>query len=147
MGVVGQEKHLQGSVLMVLPGPVRLFTLTGNYYIHLMTTTVVLLNMSHISVDLWRGKNTHVEFVFMYFYMFVFIVQDMIYLAVQNSSKQKMTFAFFLTGEITQVLESIPWVRCSTGNLYIHVCVFYNSSSSPLRPSSSVTRPECSEGV
>ena len=26
--------------------------------------------------------------------------------------------AFFLAGEITQVKESIPWVRCASGNVF-----------------------------
>ena len=34
-----------------------------------------------------EGKTTHAEFVFMKLYRFVFIVQDMIYLAVQSSNK------------------------------------------------------------
>ena len=29
----------------------------------------------------------------------------------------KMQVAFFLAGEITQVKESIPWVRCASGNV------------------------------
>ena len=27
--------------------------------------------------------------------------------------------AFYLAGKITQVTESIPWVRCASGNVYI----------------------------
>ena len=30
-----------------------------------------------------------------------------------------MQVAFYLAGEITQVIDSIPWVRCASGN----VCV------------------------
>ena len=26
--------------------------------------------------------------------------------------------AFYLAGEITQVIDSIPWVRCASGNVY-----------------------------
>ena len=29
-----------------------------------------------------------------------------------------MQVAFYLAGEITQVKESIPWVRCASGNVY-----------------------------
>ena len=29
-----------------------------------------------------------------------------------------MQVAFFLAGEITQVKESIPWVRCASGNVF-----------------------------
>ena len=29
-----------------------------------------------------------------------------------------MQVAFYLAGEITQVKESIPWVRCASGNIY-----------------------------
>ena len=33
-----------------------------------------------------------------------------------------MQVAFYLAGEITQVIDSIPWVRCASGNVYlIHV--------------------------
>ena len=32
-----------------------------------------------------------------------------------------MQVAFFLAGEITQVKESIPWVRCASGNVYSHL--------------------------
>ena len=34
-----------------------------------------------------------------------------------------MQVAFYLAGEITQVKESIPWVRCASGNVWIFVCV------------------------
>ena len=30
-----------------------------------------------------------------------------------------MQVAFYLAGEITQVEESIPWVRCASGNVFI----------------------------
>ena len=30
-----------------------------------------------------------------------------------------MQVAFYLAGEITQVKESIPWVRCASGNVYL----------------------------
>ena len=30
-----------------------------------------------------------------------------------------MQVAFYLAGEITQVTESIPWVRCASGNVYL----------------------------
>ena len=29
-----------------------------------------------------------------------------------------MQVAFYLAGEITQVKESIPWVRCASGNVF-----------------------------
>ena len=29
-----------------------------------------------------------------------------------------MHVAFYLAGEITQVIDSIPWVRCASGNVY-----------------------------
>ena len=29
-----------------------------------------------------------------------------------------MQVAFYLVGEITQVKESIPWVRCASGNVF-----------------------------
>ena len=29
-----------------------------------------------------------------------------------------MQVAFYLAGEITQVLDSIPWVRCASGNVF-----------------------------
>ena len=29
-----------------------------------------------------------------------------------------MQMTFYLAGEITQVKESIPWVRCASGNVY-----------------------------
>ena len=30
-----------------------------------------------------------------------------------------MELAFILAGEITQVKESIPWVRCASGNVFV----------------------------
>ena len=30
--------------------------------------------------------------------------------------------AIFLAGEITQVKESIPWVHCASGNVFIQTC-------------------------
>ena len=32
---------------------------------------------------------------------------------------ESMQVAFFLAGDITQVKESIPWVRCAFGNVYV----------------------------
>ena len=32
---------------------------------------------------------------------------------------EPMQVAFYLAGEITQVIDSIPWVRCASGNVYI----------------------------
>ena len=32
---------------------------------------------------------------------------------------EPMQVAFYLTGEITQVIDSIPWVRCASGNVLI----------------------------
>ena len=29
-----------------------------------------------------------------------------------------MQVAFYLAGEITQVLDGIPWVRCASGNVW-----------------------------
>ena len=29
-----------------------------------------------------------------------------------------MQVEFYLAGEITQVINSIPWVRCASGNVY-----------------------------
>ena len=34
-----------------------------------------------------------------------------------------MQVAFYLAGEITQVKESIPWVRCASGNVFNEDCV------------------------
>ena len=31
---------------------------------------------------------------------------------------EAMQEAFFLAGEIAQVIESIPWVRCASGNVF-----------------------------
>ena len=33
-----------------------------------------------------------------------------------------MQVAFYLAGEITQVKESIPWVRCASGNVLVLTC-------------------------
>ena len=30
-----------------------------------------------------------------------------------------MQVSFYLAGEITQVLDPIPWVRCASGNVYV----------------------------
>ena len=35
-----------------------------------------------------------------------------------------MQVAFYLAGEITQVKESIPWVRCASGNVWMLFHVF-----------------------
>ena len=32
---------------------------------------------------------------------------------------EPMQVAFFSAGEITQVKDAIPWVRCASGNVYI----------------------------
>ena len=32
---------------------------------------------------------------------------------------EPMQVAFYLAGEITQVIDSMPWVRCASGNVYI----------------------------
>ena len=38
---------------------------------------------------------------------------------------EPMQVVFFLAGEITQVKESIPWVRCDSGNVFLlHVLFF-----------------------
>ena len=29
-----------------------------------------------------------------------------------------MQLAFYLAGELTQVLDAIPWVRCASGNVF-----------------------------
>ena len=34
-----------------------------------------------------------------------------------------MQVAFYLAGEITQVLDLIPWVRCDSGNVLKHLLV------------------------
>ena len=34
---------------------------------------------------------------------------------------EPMQVAFFLAGEITQVMESIPWDRCASGNVYVDI--------------------------
>ena len=44
-----------------------------------------------------------------------------------------MQVAFYLAGKITQVKESIPWVRCASGNvfrdtLYVSVYLLYTSN-------------------
>ena len=36
-----------------------------------------------------------------------------------------MQMAFYLAGEITQVKESIPWVRCASGNVFGLPCSSY----------------------
>ena len=38
---------------------------------------------------------------------------------------EPMQLVFFLAGEITQVKESIPWVRCDSGNVYLIICHLY----------------------
>ena len=39
-----------------------------------------------------------------------------------------MQVAFYLAGEITQVKESIPWVRCASGNVFFTFStVFYQT--------------------
>ena len=38
--------------------------------------------------------------------------------AIWWANLQLMQVAFYLAGEITQVKESIPWVRCASGNVF-----------------------------
>ena len=38
-----------------------------------------------------------------------------------------MQVAFYLAGEITQVKESIPWVRCASGNVFSSIHLFKSS--------------------
>ena len=33
-----------------------------------------------------------------------------------------MQVALYLAGEITQVLDAIPWVRCASGNVFLLLC-------------------------
>ena len=33
-----------------------------------------------------------------------------------------MQVAFYFAGEITQVLDAIPWVRCASGNVLVVIC-------------------------
>ena len=37
-----------------------------------------------------------------------------------------MQVTFYLAGEITQVKESIPWVRCASGNVFNSHAQYYN---------------------
>ena len=42
-----------------------------------------------------------------------------------------MQVAFYLAGEITQVEESIPWVRCASGNVFVFLfsfCLLYTQT-------------------
>ena len=44
-----------------------------------------------------------------------------------------MQVEFNLAGEITQVIDSIPWVRCASGNvLALYTMVCYNRYSKPI---------------
>ena len=36
-----------------------------------------------------------------------------------SAKLEPMEVAFFVAGEMTQVKEAIPWVRCASGNIYI----------------------------
>ena len=38
---------------------------------------------------------------------------------------EPMQVAFYLAGEITQVIDSIPWVRCASGNVYTELSHFW----------------------
>ena len=35
-----------------------------------------------------------------------------------------MQVAFYLVGEITQVLDALPWIRCASGNVYLIYVLF-----------------------
>ena len=35
---------------------------------------------------------------------------------------EPMQVAFYLAGEITQVIDFIPWVRCASGNVFFYIC-------------------------
>ena len=37
--------------------------------------------------------------------------------------------AIFLAAEITQVIDSIPWVRCASGNVLIILCCLFSIST------------------
>ena len=41
-----------------------------------------------------------------------------------------MQVSFYRAGEITQVKESIPWVRCASGNVYFYFYMFLTSPAS-----------------
>ena len=40
-----------------------------------------------------------------------------------NVAMQIKQVAFYLAGEITQVIDSIPWVRCASGNVFRGVSI------------------------
>ena len=44
---------------------------------------------------------------------------------LKSLAHSAMQVVFFLAGEITQVKESIPWVRCDSGNVYLIICHLY----------------------
>ena len=44
---------------------------------------------------------------------------------------EPMQVAFFLAGEITQVKESIPWVRCASDNVYLPELVMPRGGDQP----------------
>ena len=59
------------------------------------------------------------------------------------SNLEPMQVAFYLAGEITQVLDTIPWVRCASGNVS-----FRNLYDSSLKKGASATdRDEMSAGM
>ena len=43
-----------------------------------------------------------------------------------------MQVAFYLAGEITQVKDAIPWVRCASGNVFIDSFFYINCDILPL---------------
>ena len=43
-----------------------------------------------------------------------------------------MQVAFYLAGEITQVIDSMPWVRCASGNVFA-VCLSFSLQHSAER--------------
>ena len=40
---------------------------------------------------------------------------------------EPMQVEFYSAGEITQVIDSIPWVRCASGNVFLCMCGYMKS--------------------
>ena len=61
-----------------------------------------------------------------------------------------MQVAFYLAGEITQVLDPIPWVRCASGNVFFFnfICLTFAtfSNSASLKVLSLLTSQQNSPG-
>ena len=59
-----------------------------------------------------------------------------------NTNLEPMQVEFYLAGDITQVIDSIPWVRCASGNVLPKLVSTQNVQYFPLKLI--ICPPKCS---